>query len=170
MYQETYVEQIIKRTVNKQEITLKNIFLVLMIFFGFMTFFAVKLYFLILFIIFAVLYYTKNKQINTEYEYLYLEGTLEIDRVCFQSKRKKMVALDMSEVQVVAPEGSQKALAYDHGQMSVMRFGSGDADAQVFIMMARIKDKNKQVKIFWEPNRKLLEAMKNNISDRIFTE
>lgn len=170
MYQETYVEQIVNKTVTRQEVTTKNILLCLMIFFGMTTIFAVHFLCPILFIVFGILYYRQQCKINTEYEYLFVEGTLDIDRVRFQSKRKKIASIDMPEILTVAPEGSQKALAYDHGQMTVMRCGSGNPEAIPYIMIVRLKDKNRQVKIFWEPNEKLLEAMKNSIPDRVSLE
>lgn len=170
MYQDTYVEQVIKRTVTKQEVTVKNIMLVLLIFFAMTTIFVVHILCPVFLIVFGILYYRQMCRISTEYEYLYLQGTLEIDRVRFQSRRKNMAVINMPEVLAVAPAGSQKALAYDHGQMSVMHFESGDPQADTFVLIARMKGKGKQVKIFWEPNQKLLEAMKDSIPDRVFYE
>lgn len=170
MYQDTYVEQVVKRTVRRQEITVKNILLVLLIFFALTTVFVVHIICPFLLIVFGILYYRQMCRVSTEYEYLYVQGTLEIDRVRFQSRRKNMAVINMPEVLTVAPKDSQKALAYDHGQMSVMHFESKDPQAQTFVLIARMKGKDKQVKIIWEPNQKLLEAMKSSIPDRIFYE
>ena len=65
-------------------------------------------------------------------------------------------------------EATQKALAYDHGQMSVMRFVSGDPNAGIYVIIAHLKKKNKQAKIYFEPKEELLEAMHNHCPDRVF--
>ena len=128
MYQDTYVEQIVKKDLTKKDYTVKNILMALTIFFGLATVFAVHFICLILFIVCVILFYRKQSQMETEYEYLYVGGTMEIDKVIRQSRRKQVLVMDLSEMLVLAPEGSQKALAYDHGQMSVMRFVSGDSN------------------------------------------
>ena len=45
---------------------------------------------------------------ETEYEYLYVGGTMEIDKVIRQSRRKQVLVMDLSEMLVLAPEGSRR--------------------------------------------------------------
>lgn len=168
MYQDTYVEQVVKKVLTKKDYTIKNILMALTIFFGLATVFAVHFICLILFIVCVILFYRKQSQMETEYEYLYVGGTMEIDKVIRQSRRKQVLVMDLSEMLVLAPEGSQKALAYDHGQMTVMRFVSGDPNARIYVIIAHLKKKNKQAKIYFEPKEELLEAMHNHCPDRVF--
>ena len=171
MYQqETYVEQVVNKVATKQEGTIKNILLVLTIFFGMTSIFGVHFICPILFIISVIAYYVQLGRIDSDYEYLYVAGSLEIDRISRQSKRKTVVSMDLSELQVLAPQGSQKALAYDHGKMSVINCTGGDPDARIYVLMARLKNKDKQVKILMEPNDKLLEAMHESCPDRVIIE
>ena len=52
MYQDTYVEQVVKKVLTKKDYTIKNILMALTIFFGLATVFAVHFICLILFITF----------------------------------------------------------------------------------------------------------------------
>ena len=70
MYQDTYVEQIVKKVLTKRDYTVKNILMTLTIFFGLATAFAVHFICLILFIVCVILFYWKQSQMETEYEYL----------------------------------------------------------------------------------------------------
>ena len=76
MYQDTYVEQVVKKVLTKKDYTIKNILMALTIFFGLATVFAVHFICLILFIVCVILFYRKQSQMETEYEYLYVGGTM----------------------------------------------------------------------------------------------
>ena len=59
MYQDTYVEQVVKKVLTKKDYTIKNILMALTIFFGLATVFAVHFICLILFIVCVILFYRK---------------------------------------------------------------------------------------------------------------
>ena len=52
--------------------------------------------------------------------------------------------------------------------MSVMRFVSGDPNAGIYVIIAHLKKKNKQAKIYFELKEEPLEAMHNHCPDRVF--
>ena len=50
---------------------------------------------------------------DLEYEYTYIEGQLDIDRIYGKSRRKSMAKIDMEDLLLIAPEGSGELSSYE---------------------------------------------------------
>ena len=171
MYQDTYVEQVVKKVLTKKDYTIKNILMALTIFFGLATVFAVQFHLPDTLYRMRNSVYRKQSQMETEYEYLYVGGTMEIDKVIRQSRRKQVLVMDLSEMLVLAPEGSQKALAYDHGQMSVMQVCQRRSERRDLCDHRAPEEKEQAGEnLFLSRREELLEAMHNHCPDRVFSE
>ena len=55
---------------------------------------------------FLLLHYVPKLEV--EYEYLYVNGELDIDAIYSKQKRKKMGSYDASELEILAPENSHE--------------------------------------------------------------
>lgn len=99
------------------------------------------------------------KSFNVEYEYVYAGGELTIDKITDQSKRKKIIDLDMQKVELVAEYKSHHMDNYrNNPALKVFDYSSGDEDAKVYAI-AYTDAKNKGLYLF-EPNEKLLKVMR----------
>ena len=49
-------------------------------------------------------------KLEVEYEYLYVNGELDIDAIYSKQKRKKMGSYDASELEILAPENSHELI------------------------------------------------------------
>jgi len=66
--------------------------------------------------------------VNVEYEYLYLDKELTIDKVMAKSKRKRVNVFALDKMEIIAPVGSHELDAYKNRQVKVLDYSSG-ADA-----------------------------------------
>lgn len=152
---EFYMEQLVPRkTPVKKDALIRNICLGL-------TVAMIGLTFLIgLFIIGAIVMIVIDvmlmKNSDVEYEYLYLNGDLDIDKVIAKQKRKHVYSLSVHDVIVIAPADSPEMRPYQG--VKTMDYSSGIMSASVYKAVVG-KDGTKEA-ILFEPNESLLNGMK----------
>lgn len=96
---------------------------------------------------------------NVEYEYVYVDGQIDFDRIAAKSRRKTLLRIQMEQVEQVAPAGSHALDSYQHiRDIKVKDFSSGDPNAKVYEMIHR--EGEKTTKIRFEPSEKMLSCMK----------
>ncbi len=65
-------------------------------------------------------------KLEVEYEYLYVNGELDIDAIYSKQKRKRVASYDMQELEILAPSGSHALDSYVNGQGTKIKdFTSG---------------------------------------------
>ena len=97
-------------------------------------------------------------KLNVEYEYIFVDGQIDFDRITGKSRRKTMLRIDMEEVEIIAIQGSHSLDPYKNIQCVKMDFTSGSKDAKPYIAIA-----NKNGKKHWiafEPNELMLTMIK----------
>lgn len=104
---------------------------------------------------------------DLEYEYLFVNGELDIDKVIAKSKRKKVMSVDMEEVDLVAPEKSHRMDYYNgNTRMKTLDYSSGNPEHKRLAMIAR--HENETVRIIIEPDEKMAQAIKNSSPGKVF--
>ena len=96
---------------------------------------------------------------NVEYEYDYTNGSLEIAKIIDNSKRKKVVTVEASEVKMVAAIGTNESLKYDHVQLKTYDCSAHDSEQKDYILVAHSEAKGNDFKVLFTPSEKLLNAM-----------
>ena len=89
--------------------------------------------------------------LSVEYEYLFAEGGLRIDRILGKARRK-------DDVQLIAPVDSYMLKDYAKQGMKVMDCTSGKQGAEVYALM--YQKGADTMKVLIEPNEKMLAAMR----------
>lgn len=51
----------------------------------------------------AVICYFLRKQLYVEFEYIYTNGVIDIDKIIDKNKRKRAVSFDLSDIEIIAP-------------------------------------------------------------------
>ena len=75
---------------------------------------------------------------DLEYEYLFVNGEFDIDMVMAKSKRKKVMSVNLSEADLIAPLNSHKMDYYNGNQkMKTIDFSSGIEDHKRYAMIVR---------------------------------
>ena len=104
-------------------------------------------------------------RLNIEYEYVFVDGQIDFDRITGKSKRKTMLRVDLEQVEVVAPEGSHSLDGYTYVQCEKKDFTSGDRTVKPFVVIAHVEEK--KYKIYFEPSEKMLAMMKQKSPRKI---
>lgn len=60
-------------------------------------------------------------KLNVEYEYVYCDGQIDFDRISGKAKRKRMLRIDMEQVEIVAPETSHALDSYRNNKSFVLK-------------------------------------------------
>jgi len=129
---------------------------------GFLTF---KLMLIILGLVFLALGYYFLPKLATEYEYVFCDGQLDFDKISGGAKRKTMLRVDFEKLVVIAPKNSHALDGYRHNGVAVKDFSSLDENAKVYGMVVTGGEQNTM--IYFEPNEKMLAAMKQKAPRKI---
>lgn len=114
---------------------------------------------LIAFIGMLIVDYFKMPAFNLEFEYLYVNGELDIDKIMSKQKRKKVISLGINDMELVAPKNSHELDYYRQNKsLKVRDYSSGEDKANVYAMITK-KDNQTEMVLF-EPNDVILNDMR----------
>lgn len=96
---------------------------------------------------------------DVEYEYLYVNGELDVDKIMSKQKRKRVYSADVKNLEILAPTKSHALDSYNHRQdLKTYDFSSGDEQNQSYTMV--IKGEKGLERVIFEPNDVILHDMK----------
>ncbi|MGN0316459.1 MAG: hypothetical protein ACI4E1_00815 [Lachnospira sp.] len=121
-----------------------------------------KTFGLILMVIFIVFTFLLFEYFNSEFEYSILDETLSIDRIMAKNHRKHCGTYDLTRATLVAEVDSQDALRMEHVQLKTMDYASGRTNEGVYVIYTYDADNNEQIRLFIEPDERILEKLKEN--------
>jgi hypothetical protein len=97
-------------------------------------------------------------QFNMEYEYLYISKELSVDRIYNKERRKKMGSYDLTNMEIMAPEGSDALWINKDAKSVVHDYTSQSKNGQVYVIIMKDKD---STRIRFEPDSDILRAIKS---------
>ena len=104
---------------------------------------------------------------DLEYEYLFVNGELDIDMIMSKSKRKRVKSLQLAEADLVAPLKSHRMDYYNSNQkLKVQDFSSGNPEHKRFAIVCR--DGADTCKVIIEPDEILAKTMRNTAPSKVF--
>ncbi|MCR5004811.1 MAG: hypothetical protein K6A77_02785 [Clostridiales bacterium] len=102
------------------------------------------------------------RRMDKEFEYIYTDGLLDVDCVYHASTRKSMISLDCREFEIVAPASDPRYQSlFDKNYNKVLDAGRGGIRENTYIAICARE--NNTLKMLFEPNDAMLEAMKRYI-------
>jgi hypothetical protein len=104
-------------------------------------------------------------KLNVEYEYVFVDGQLDFDRITGKAKRKTLLRVDMEQVEVVAPEGSHALDGFTYVQYEKKDFTSRDKASKPYVIIASVDEK--KYRISFEPSEKMITMMKQKSPRKI---
>lgn len=104
-------------------------------------------------------------RLNVEYEYVFVDGQLDFDRITGKSKRKTMLRIDFEQVEIMAPANSHELDSYTHVKCEEKNFTSGNKESKPYIIIANVD--NKKYRISFEPNETMLSMIKQKSPRKI---
>lgn len=104
---------------------------------------------------------------DLEYEYLFVNGELDIDMIMSKSKRKRVKSLNITEADLVAPLNSHRMDYYNGNQkMKILDYSSGNPEHKRFAVI--IRDAGAACKVIIEPDDTMANAIKNSAPSKVF--
>jgi len=161
---ESYVECMVARKTPALQLFLKYLLIGLTA----VTFFASFIFGTIMFIVaivFGVGAYFVTISVDVEYEYLYLDKEIVVDKVMHKQKRKRVATYELDKIEILAPIKSYHLDSYKNRQAKVVDVSSGVENKPdlryVFFY-------NGEQKIIFEPNEALVKCVKNVAPRKVF--
>lgn len=162
---ETYVECLIKAKSDTKAQLLKILLIALTVIFAFLGFAAAKWYMTILAIACGVGAYFVGVNNDVEYEYLYLDRELVIDKVLAKTRRKRVGTYSLDRIEIFAPIKSYHLDNYRNRNANVKDYSIGE----------ELKPDRRYVlyyeggeKLILSPSEELVKAMKNVAPRKVF--
>lgn len=100
-----------------------------------------------------------------EYEYLYIDKEIQIDRILSRESRKRMETLDLNKLEVLAPIRSHELDRYRNRDVKVKDYSSGMEENNASKYMLVMKDKQ----IIFEPTEEMVKTIKMFAPRKVFT-
>lgn len=101
-----------------------------------------------------------------EYEYLYLDKELSVDKIKNQSKRKKVASYDLTTMEIMAPKGSHRLDSYSN--LKVRDYSSETEEGNAFELV--LEGENGRERIIIDTNEKLVKAIRMTAPRYVFTD
>lgn len=166
MISETYVEHLVARKSPFAIRFLKTLLIMLAVCFGLVGFGLLYIPAFLLAVASGVGAYFAYMNADIEYEYLYLDKEINIDKVLAKSKRKKAAVYDVERMEVLAPVKSYHLDAYRNREMKTVDYSSGSAEEDKKYMM--VYEGN--LKIILEPSAEMVRAIQMVAPRKVFSD
>ena len=103
-------------------------------------------------------FYFVHKYNYIEYEYTWIEGQLDIDRIYAKSRRKNVAKIEVEDLLVIAPEGSRDVSNYERdSSVSVKDCSTRLPENKKYV--AVYKDDKGTHRIIFEPEENILDLI-----------
>ncbi len=111
--------------------------------------------------------YFVNMFTDLEYEYLYLDRELVVDKVMAKTRRKRVATYSLDRVEILAPIKSYHLDNYKNRNVKVKDYSIGE-ELQPDLRYAMFYEGGE--KILLSPSEAMVKAMKNNAPRKIFND
>ena len=156
---ETYVECLVARKQNPFSMLIKagmialcTVCVILSLAIPFMLIAAVIIGLLAGYLVFPML--------NVEYEYLYLDKEITIDKIMSKQRRKRELVLDLLKMEVLAPANSHEFDSYLNRNVKIKDYSSGlEGEGHTPYYLA-YHDENEEMLVKLEPDEEMLKAVR----------
>ncbi|RGS80473.1 DUF6106 family protein [Coprococcus sp. AF21-14LB] len=104
----------------------------------------------------GALTYFVHRSVNLEFEYLYVNGDLDIDKIMAKTKRKKVFSCNMRDLEVIAPQGAPELRPF--ANLKAKDFSSNCPDHKKYEMI--LVSEGEKHRIIFEPNKTILDGIR----------
>lgn len=108
--------------------------------------------------------YFANMYASIEYEYLYVDKEISVDKVLAKSKRKKAGSYTLEQMEIMAPLGSHRLDSYKNRQLKTVDYSSGIPQQPEKRYMMVMND----CQVILEPNETMLKAIQDVAPRKVF--
>lgn len=163
---ETYVECLVKHKNSIAGVAIKWILIFITAFFGCLGIMGVFV-FLIVALVTGVLAYFVSLNTNLEYEYLYLDKEITVDKIMNRTKRKKAAVFEVDRIEVIAPIRSHHLDSYKNRKCKTLDYSIGEEKQpdNRYVMYY-----NGEKRILLSPSQEMLKAIRTVAPRKVFVD
>ena len=162
-----YSELLVKKERTMKDKLMKGGMIALVVIFGLAGILFMPLLLFVAIALGIVAYFVVIPGTDLEFEYLFVNGELAIDKIMAKSKRKRVKNLNISECDLMAPLNSHRMDYYNSNQkLKIQDFSSGNPEHKRFAIIAR--DGADTCKVIIEPDETLAKTMRNTAPSKVF--
>lgn len=148
-----YTEQLVKKQTGMKDMVTKAV-LVAMAIVSVLAVFIMPMGLIVPIVVIALVWFLISR-LNVEYEYLYVNGDLDIDKIMNKSKRKRVFSANVDSMELLAPVNSPRLDQF--GNARVINLSSGNADARLYALI--VTNNGQMTKLIFEPNDTIIEGV-----------
>lgn len=151
---DSFTEQLVKQNATASAV-LKRVAVVLGIILCVVIMIAVPIFFILPAAgIFALMYLWKRFG-SVEFEYIYYNGEIDIDKIMGKEARKRVVSISAKDMTILAPTGSGELNRF----MQLKTYDcSSKSGARTYEAITKLKEQD--VRVIFEPNDEILQGMR----------
>lgn len=138
---------------------------VLLVLLSFSTFVVLGFYCLIVVFFAGYLEYKIWQWTSVEYEYAFLSGELDVDRILGQNSRKRFFSINFEDVEVAAYENDERVRPYLNPDVEVVDLSSGTGEV-CLVLCGTVE--GRRTRVMLEPGEKMVKAMENYAPKKVF--
>ena len=106
---------------------------------------------------------------NVDYEYIFVDGQIDFDKISGGEKRKNALRIDLDNIEIMAPDNSHRLDSYASQQGYEKRDFTSNTGNQACYSIYMSHNGNK-IRILWEPSEKMIEYSKQKAPRKVFTD
>lgn len=153
---DAFIEQLIEQGATKEAARKKTVLLIVT---GLCAALTILIHpiFLLATIVMVIVDSILFKRMNLEFEYSYFNGELDVDKIMNRETRKRMFSVNVKEMDIVAPTGSDALRGYQ--QLKILDCSSQKADKSTYELVAMYR--GEKLRMRFEPSNEMLNAMRD---------
>ena len=164
-----YAECLVKKEKSTKDLLIKCGSIALVVILLWFSIFAMIFLLPVAIVAACLIYFFVFPRTDIEYEYLYVNGELDVDVVLAKKKRKKVNTFDLNQTDLVAPLDSRRMEYYNgNTRLKVLDYSSGNANAKRYGMITSANQQN--CKVILEPDENMINMMKKTAPSKVFTD
>ncbi|MDE7030985.1 MAG: hypothetical protein K2P63_13625 [Lachnospiraceae bacterium] len=122
---ESYKELLVKRDKGFKETLIRGACITVTVLLALLMLATANVVIFIMVIAFGALDYFVLQWTDIEFEYLYLDKEISVDKIMAKTRRKKLVTLAVDKIEIMAPEKSHQLDSYRNRQTKVTDLSAG---------------------------------------------
>jgi len=122
---DSYKELLVKKDKGVKEMLIRVVCVLPTVFCVLLTFLTFNMIWFIIAIALGALDYFVFQWTDIEFEYLYLDKEITVDKVLAKTRRKRVTTIDVGKVEIIAPQNSHQLDSYRNRQTKVTDLSAG---------------------------------------------
>ncbi|HHX72350.1 MAG TPA: hypothetical protein GX701_05415 [Clostridiales bacterium] len=106
------------------------------------------------------------KQFEIEYEYIYTDGQLDVDKIIARERRKSVLTIDVTEFEVFAPVKPEYFGAFEKQEFQ-RRIDASTSPLSKERWFAVYQGEGGKTLLIFEPNQTIIQAIRRQIPSRV---